>query len=164
MVTSEIDVDLSHIDKILIKHPKEQRYTLAILQDIQKEYKYIPREALNKVSDYLSIPLSKLYGMATFYKALSLVPKGENIITVCDGTACHVRASSAILEQIEKYLKIMPGDTTENRKFSLQTVNCLGSCAIAPVMVVNDKYYGKVTPNMIRDILNQYGGEIDETY
>ena len=162
MVIPDINVDLSHIDKILIKHPKEQRYTLAILQDIQKEYRYIPREALNKVSDYLSIPLSKLYGMATFYKALSLQPKGENIITVCDGTACHVRASSAILEQIEKYLQIMPGDTTENRKFSLQTVNCLGSCAIAPVMVVNDKYYGKVTPNMIRDILNQYGGEIDE--
>lgn len=162
MVIPDINEDLSQIDKILIKHPKEQRYTLAILQDIQKEYKYIPREALNKVSDYLSIPLSKLYGMATFYKALSLEPKGENIITVCDGTACHVRASTAILEQIEKFLQIMPGDTTENRKFSLQTVNCLGSCAIAPVMVVNDKYYGKVTPNMIRDILNQYGGEIDE--
>ncbi|MBK5241258.1 MAG: NADH-quinone oxidoreductase subunit NuoE [Clostridium sp.] len=159
MVTSEKYVDLAHVDEILNKHPKEQRFTLAILQDIQKEYRYIPREALNKVSDYLSIPLSKLYGMATFYKALSLVPKGENIITVCDGTACHVRGSVGVLEQIQNYLHIMPGETTENGKFSLQTVNCLGSCAIAPVMVINDKYYGKVTPNMIKDIINQYGGD-----
>lgn len=162
MGTIDIVVDLSHIDEIINKHPKEQRYTLAILQDIQKEYKYIPREALDKVSNYLNISLSKLYGMATFYKALSLVPKGENIITVCDGTACHVRSSSAVLEQIEKYLEIMPGETTENRRFSLQIVNCLGACAIAPVMVVNDKYYGKVTPNMVREILNQYGGGINE--
>jgi NADH:ubiquinone oxidoreductase subunit E len=163
MVTSEKYVDLSHVDEILNKHPNQQRFTLAVLQDIQKQYKYIPREALDKVSKRLNIPLSKLYGMATFYKSLSLVPKGENIITVCDGTACHVRASSAVLEHIEKYLKIMPGETTENGKFSLQTVNCLGSCAIAPVMVINDKYYGKVTPNMIKDIINQYGGgEIHE--
>lgn len=160
MVESEIYADLSHVDEILNKHPKEQRYTLAILQDIQKQYKYIPREALLRVSEYLNIPLSRLYSMATFYKALSLVPKGENIITVCDGTACHVRASTVILEEIEKYLQIKPGETTKDGKFSLQTVNCLGSCAIAPVMVVNDKYYGKVTPNMITDILNQYGGEI----
>ena len=101
MITSEIHVDLSHVDEILNKHPKELRFTLAILQDIQKQYKYIPREAFDKVSKYYNIPLSKLYSMATFYKALSLVPKGENIITVCDGTACHVRASSAVLEQIE---------------------------------------------------------------
>lgn len=158
MVISEVFVDLSYVDEILNKHLKEQRFTLAILQDIQKQYKYIPREALDKVSKYLNIPLSKLYGMATFYKALSLVPKGENIITVCDGTACHVRGSAGVLEQVQKYLKIMPGETTKNGKFSLQTVNCLGSCAIAPVMVVNDKYYGKVTPNMIKDIINQYGG------
>lgn len=162
MAVSEMNVDLSHVDEILNNHPREQRFTLAILQDIQKKYKYIPREALDKVSEYLNVPLSKLYGMATFYKALSLVPKGENIITVCDGTACHVRASSVILEELEKYLQIMPGETTEDGKFSLQTVNCLGSCAIAPVMVVNDNYYGKVTPNIIPDILKQYGGEINE--
>lgn len=162
MVKAETSVDLSHVDAILNRHPNQPRYTLAILQDIQKEYRYIPREALHKVSSYLNVPLSKLYSMATFYKALSLVPKGENIITVCDGTACHVRASSVVLEQIEKYLKIMPGETTDNGKFSLQIVNCLGACAIAPVMVVNDKYYGKVTPKMIKKILNNYGGGIDE--
>lgn len=162
MEKTDIYVDLSNVDVILNRHPNQQRYTLAILQDIQKEYNYIPREALDKVSTYLNIPLSKLYSMATFYKALSLVPKGKNIITVCDGTACHVRSSSVVLEQIEKYLKIKPGETTEDRLFSLQIVNCLGACAIAPVMVINDKYYGKLTPNMIKEILNNYGGGIDE--
>mgnify|MGYP001317675985 FL=1 len=152
----------SSIVDICKKYPQEQRFTLAILQDIQKEYKYIPKEALNIISEYLSTPLNKLYSMATFYKALSLTPKGENIITVCDGTACHVRSSQVILEELEKHLGIMPGETTKDGKFSLQIVNCLGSCAIAPVMVVNDKYYGKVTPNMVTEILNEYGGGKNE--
>lgn len=157
MTVSNEKSNISSIMGICERYPKEQRYTLAILQDIQKEFKYIPREALDIVSEYLSTPLNKLYSMATFYKALSLTPKGENIITVCDGTACHVRSSQVILEEIEKHLGIMPGETTKDGKFSLQIVNCLGSCAIAPVMVVNDKYYGKVTPNMISEILNEYG-------
>jgi NADH-quinone oxidoreductase subunit E len=100
--------------------------------------------------------------MATFYKALSLKPKGENIIKVCDGTACHIKSSIIILEEIEKALLIKPGETTEDGKFSLETVNCLGSCAIAPVMVVNEKYYGKVTPTMIREIIKEYRGDQNE--
>jgi NADH-quinone oxidoreductase subunit E len=100
--------------------------------------------------------------MATFYKALSLKPRGENIIKVCDGTACHIKSSKTILDEIEKVLGIKPGDTTGDGKFSLETVNCLGSCAIAPVMVVNDKYYGKVTPSIVREVLKEYGGGGDE--
>ena len=152
----------SSIMGICEKYPKEQRYTLAMLQDIQKKYKYIPKEALNIISEYLSTPLNKLYSMATFYKSLSLTTKGENIIIVCDGTACHVRSSQVILEELEKHLGILPGETTKDGKFSLQIVNCLGSCAIAPVMVVNDKYYGKVTPNMVTEILKEYGGGNNE--
>lgn len=143
--------------EILKRYPKEQRFTLAILQDIQREYKYIPRESMVEISQYLNVPLSNLYSMATFYKALSLKPKGENIIKVCDGTACHIRASKNIINEIEKVLGIKPGDTTDDGKFSLETVNCLGSCAIAPVMVVNDKYYGKITPSMVDEILKEYG-------
>jgi NADH-quinone oxidoreductase subunit E len=150
------------VDEILMKYPREQRYVLAILQDIQRKYKYIPREAMNGVAKHLSLPLSKLYSMATFYKALSLSPKGENIITVCDGTACHVRSSAVIIEEIQKMLGIGPGETSKDGRFSLETVNCLGSCAIAPVMVVNGKYYGKVTPMRIREIIREYGGETDE--
>lgn len=144
------------------KYPKEQRYTLSILQDLQKEYNYIPKDMLIELSEYLDMPLSKLYSMATFYKALSLTPKGKNIIKVCDGTACHIRSSNSLLDEIEKTLGIKPGETTKDGKFSLETVNCLGSCAIAPVMVINDKYYGKLTPSMVREILKGYGGENNE--
>ncbi len=144
------------------KYPKEQRYTLSILQDIQKKYNYIPKDLLIELSEYLDMPLSKLYSMATFYKALSLIPKGKNIIKVCDGTACHIRSSNSLLDEIEKTLGIKPGETTKDGNFSLETVNCLGSCAIAPVMVINDKYYGKLTPSMVREILKEYGGENNE--
>lgn len=143
-------------------YPKEQRYTLSILQDLQKEYNYIPKEKLIELSQYLGIPISKLYSMATFYKALSLEPKGKNIIKVCDGTACHIRSSQTLLDEIENTLGIKPGETTKDGKFSLETVNCLGSCAIAPVMVINDKYYGKLTSSMVREILKRYGGDESE--
>lgn len=144
------------------KYPKEHRYTLAMLQDLQKEYGYIPKEKLLELSQYLDIPLSKLYSMATFYKALSLTPKGKNTIKVCDGTACHIRSSKSLLDEIENSLGIKPGETTKDGKFSLEIVNCLGSCAIAPVMVINDKYYGKLTSSKVREILKEYGGADDE--
>lgn len=151
-------VDLSGKD-IMKKYSKEQRFTLAILQDIQKRYNYIPREALENLAEYLKTPISRLYSMATFYKALSLTPKGENIITVCDGTACHVVGSTMILSEIENILGIKAGETTKDFKFSINTVNCIGCCAIAPVMLINDKYYGNLTPKMIHEILNEYRGE-----
>jgi NADH-quinone oxidoreductase subunit E len=162
MITSENIRSNNPTEETLKKYPKEQRYALAILQDIQKLYRYIPRESMNMLSEYLNLPLSRLYSMATFYKSLNLIPKGENIITVCDGTACHVRSSVVIIDEIEKRLGIKPGETSADGKFSLETVNCLGSCAIAPVMVVNNKYYGKITPSKVREIIKEYGGELDE--
>lgn len=144
------------------KYPKDQKYTLAILQDLQKEYNYIPKEKLIELSLYLDLPLSKLYSMATFYKALSLTPKGKYIIKVCDGTACHIRSSNVLLDEINNILGIKPGETTDDGMFSLETVNCLGACALAPVMVINDKYYGKLTSSMVRDILEEYGGDVNE--
>ena len=159
MVKTSIDCTSTH--KVLQKYPQEQRYTLAILQDIQHEYNYIPREAMIIVAKYLDTPLSKLYSMATFYKALSLTPKGDNIIKVCDGTACHIRSSMIIIDEIEKSLHIKPGETTKDGRFSLETVNCLGSCALAPVIVVNETYYGKVTAARVREILGEYGGDTD---
>lgn len=162
MGAARILKDFSYTTRIMEKYPREQRFTLVILQDIQKEYNYIPKETLNMVSEYLGIPMSRLYSMATFYKALSLKPKGENIIKVCDGTACHIRSSQVLIDEIKRVLGIDPGETTEDGKFSLETVNCLGSCAIAPVMVVNEKYYGKVTPGLVRDIIDAHGGTSHE--
>ncbi len=141
------------------KYPRDEKYTLAMLQDLQKEYNYIPKEKLLELSEYLELPLSKLYSMATFYKALSLEPKGKYIIKVCDGTACHIRSSNVLLDELENILGIKPGETTKDGRFSLETVNCLGSCAIAPVMLINDKYYGKLNSSKIRNILKEYGGD-----
>lgn len=143
---------------VIEKYPKEQRFTLAILQDIQRKYKYIPRESLENLAKYLDTPVSRLYSMVTFYKALSLTPKGENIITVCDGTACHVAGSMVVLDELEKALGIKPGETTEDLKFSINTVNCIGACALAPVMMINDKYYGNLTPKMVGEIIDEYRG------
>ena len=162
MSTVQPTTDSTAAQTIFQKYPCEQRYTLAILQDLQKEYNYIPRETLQQLAGHLSLPLSKLYGMATFYKSLSLTPKGDNIIKVCDGTACHIRSSLILVDEIKKLLNIGPGETTIDGRYSLETVNCLGSCAIAPVMVVNETYYGKVTPSKIRNILQEDGGLTDE--
>ena len=161
MLIKQQNEDLSGQD-VIEKYPKEQRFTLAILQDIQRKYKYIPREALENLAKYLDTPVSRLYGMATFYKALSLTPKGENIITVCDGTACHVAGSMVVLDELEKAIGIKPGETTEDLKFSINTVNCIGCCAIAPVMMINDKYYGNLTPKLVEEILSEYRSESDE--
>ncbi|TEB13332.1 NADH-quinone oxidoreductase subunit NuoE [Pelotomaculum propionicicum] len=149
---------LSYTRDVMAGYPREQRFTLAMLQDIQKKYKYIPRESLEQLSDHLGVPLSKLYSIATFYKALSLQPKGDHVIRVCDGTACHIRSSMVIVDELAKILMIKPGETTSDGKFSLETVNCLGSCAMAPAMVIDETYYGKVTPSRTREILNEYGG------
>ncbi|GAA0177072.1 NADH-quinone oxidoreductase subunit NuoE [Clostridium sediminicola] len=158
---SECDknMTLANMKKIVERYPNEKRHSLAILQDFQKEYNYIPEEALNLISEYLDMPLSKLYGMATFYKALSLNPKGKNIITVCDGTACHVRGSFSIICELEKVLKIKVEETTEDGMFTLETVGCLGACALAPVMMINGKYYGKMTPKKIKEIIEEYRGD-----
>lgn len=157
-----VEQDLSYVKAILGKYPREKRFLLAVLQDIQKHYNYLPRGALNLVQEYLDVPLSKLYSMATFYKALTLKPKGRYVIRVCDGTACHIKGSPVIIDEIKRLLGISPGETTEDRKFSLETVNCLGSCALAPVVVVNDTYYGKVTPDMVSQILEEFGGREGE--
>jgi NADH-quinone oxidoreductase E subunit len=162
MSDEKITTDISFTKEILTKYPKEQRYLLAILQDIQRHYKFLPRKSLSMVQEYFDIPLSRLYSMATFYKALSLKPKGEYVIKICDGTACHLRGSNIIIDEIKKLLDIVPGDTTRDGRFSLETVNCLGSCAAAPVVVINDRFFGKVTPSKLKEIIEEYGGNGDE--
>jgi NADH-quinone oxidoreductase subunit E len=153
----------SRIKEIIARYPAEKRYSLAIMQDIQREFNYIPREAMNAISEYLLIPLSKLFGMATFYKALSLNPKGKYVIKVCDGTACHIRSSMVVLTELKKLLEIQAGEITPDGLFSLETVNCVGACALAPVMVINGEYHGKLTPQDISGIIESYrGGDTDE--
>ena len=147
---------MDQILEILHRYPPEKRHSLAILQDLQHHFNYIPREGMEALAEYLGCPLSSLYSMATFYRALSLKPKGRHIIKLCDGTACHILGSVNLAGGITRLLGIGAGETTEDGLFSLELVNCLGSCALAPVMVVDETYYGKVTLEKLPEILAQY--------
>ena len=151
-----MDIPMEDIQAILQAYPPEQRFSLAMLQDMQHQFNYIPRSGMEALAAYLGCPLSSLYAMATFYKALSLKPKGRHIIKLCDGTACHIRGSTTLLDGVRRLLGIDAGETSEDGLFSLELVNCLGSCALAPVMVVDGTYYGRVTLEKLPKILDQY--------
>jgi NADH-quinone oxidoreductase subunit E len=148
-------ISQSEIDEVIDTYPKEERYSLAILQDLQRRFGYIPKEAFPLVGKHLGMKTAQLYAMATFYKALSLKPKGKHVIKVCDGTACHLRGSPTLLDALKR-LDLTPGETTPDGEFSLETVNCLGACAIAPVMVVDDTYFPKVKPDNVGEIITKY--------
>ena len=126
---------------------------LSLLQDIQTEYGYLPEENLMEAAETLGMPLIDVYGVATFFTSFSLKPRGRHIVKVCLGTACHVRGANRILEEIERKIGISPGETTEDGELSLETVMCLGCCAIGPVVVMDGKYYGQVTPAKLESIL-----------
>jgi NADH-quinone oxidoreductase subunit E len=155
-MTNEKRKNESNIAKIVESYPKDRRYSLAILQDIQRQFGYIPREAFDILSPYLNVKIASLYSMTTFYRALSLTPKGKHVIRVCDGTACHIRGASVLLDALKRELGITGGQTTDDGLFTVETVNCLGACAIAPVMVVGERYYSKVKPDEVKTILNTY--------
>jgi len=154
-----VQISMEEIEEVLRSYPREQRYSLAIMQDLQHRFNHIPREGMEALAEYLSCPLSVLYSMATFYKALSLKPKGKHIIKLCDGTACHIRGAGSLIGGITRLLGIQAGETTEDGLFSLELVNCLGSCALAPVMVVDGTYYGKMTMEKLPAVLNSYREE-----
>jgi len=133
---------------------------LSILQDVQKECGYLSEEKLIEAAETLDMPLIDVYGVATFYKSFSLKPRGRHLVKVCLGTACHVRGATRIVEEIGRKLGIGPGETSDNGEFSLETVMCLGCCAIGPVVVVDGKYYGQVTPTKVESILRTIREEI----
>ena len=136
--------------------PKDRSALIAILQDIQGQYGYLPEQELMDVSDFVGMPLSKIYGVATFYTQFRLTPLGKNVIRVCRGTACHVNSSANILFTIETALNCKAGETTRDKKFTLETVACIGACSIAPVITVNDDYYGRISVKDIPSILKKY--------
>lgn len=129
---------------------------IPLLQDVQNIYGYLPETALQQVADYVGLPLSRVYGVATFYNQFRLAPLGENIIRVCRGTACHVKSSANILFALETALNIKAGETTRDKKFTIEVVNCIGACSIAPVITVNDDYYGRITVKDVPNIVKKY--------
>jgi NADH-quinone oxidoreductase subunit E len=144
---------MKEIDEIIAKNNWSKNKIVGILQDIQDRYGYLPEEVLFSISQKLNIPVSLIYSLATFYKAFSLKPKGKYKIKVCLGTACHVRGGYMIVEYLKNKLKINSGETTEDGLFSLETVNCLGACAIGPVVVLNENLYGQMNINKVEKLI-----------
>ena len=149
-------MDNAKTERIIDDHGCEASSLIQILLDIQNEFHWLPPEALALVSEKLQVPMSRIQHTATFYKAFSLVPKGRHEIHVCMGTACHVRGAPRVLEVIENITGIQPGETDSDLKFSLDTVNCLGCCALGPVMEIDEQHLGKLAPAMAADLLKNY--------
>jgi len=152
-------MEMYNLSAMIEDRGNDSSQLIGILQDIQAEYNHLPLSALVQVSETLKVPFSRLYSIATFFKAFSLEPRGRHIITVCVGTACHVRKAPRIVDEISRSLGIATGQTTEDRLFTLETVNCLGTCALGPVMVVDGKYHGGMTVKKVGSLLKQYGKE-----
>jgi len=149
-------MDKDKIDKIIDKYHGDASSLIQVLLEIQSENRWLPKEALEKVSKKLKVPLNRIQHIATFYKAFSLVPRGRHEIHVCMGTACHVRGAPRVLDRVQDLIGIKPGETDLNLKFSLETVNCLGCCALGPVVVIDNEYHGKMAPAKSEDVLKHY--------
>ena len=148
-------MDLRSVDLIVDKYEEKRTALISILHDVQDRYRYLPEEALKMVASRLHVDINEIYGVATFYKSFSLVPRGKHCITLCLGTACHVRGGPKILRELKGLLHIEPRQTTVDRQFSLNVVNCLGVCAIGPVMMVDGKFYGEMNPVRARRIVEK---------
>lgn len=144
------------IEPILDNYQRDQGMLIPILQDVQAEFHYLPREALIEISEGLSIPLSQVYSVATFFKSFSLEPRGRHLINICLGTACHVRGAVRVLERIEEELGIKRGETTKDLKFTLETVNCVGACALGPIAKIDEQYWGEIKTDKVKPLLERY--------
>ncbi len=142
------------LEGIVKNHEKSSSSLIAVLQDVQKEYGYLPCDVLKEVASWLEVPLSKVFSVSTFYNAFSLNKKGDVVVKICTGTACHIRGAANILDEFVAKLKVEPGATTADGKFTVETVNCLGACAMAPLLAVNEKYVGKAKIQTVSKIIS----------
>jgi NADH-quinone oxidoreductase subunit E len=149
-------MDNAKIDAILSKYPSDASSLIQVLLEIQRENRWLPREALERVGEKLQAPLNRIQNIVTFYKAFSLVPKGRHEIHICTGTACHVRGAPRLLDSIQDAIGIGPGETDMDLRFSLETVNCVGCCALGPVIVIDGEYHGKMAPAQSEEVLKRY--------
>jgi len=154
-------VDVERVDQLIEKGGKRKSSLIAVLQDLQSEYNWLPPEVLKRVSERLGVPLIDVCGVATFYRSFSLKPRGKHIATVCLGTACHVRGGQRIVDAIYRDLGVRPGETTRDLRFTLETVNCLGCCAIGPIMVLDGEYFGQMTSQRALGLLRQKVWEVE---
>ncbi|MCF8001426.1 MAG: NADH-quinone oxidoreductase subunit NuoE [Halanaerobiales bacterium] len=153
---NKLDKYLEPLNKIFDKYTKDEKYLIPILQDAQDEYGYLPEEVLKEIACKLDLSLSQVFGVVTFYSQFHLEPRGENIIRVCTGTACHVRGGAEVLDQLKQELNIDSGETTEDLEFTLETVACIGACGLAPVIMINDDTYGRMNSKKVPEVLANY--------
>ncbi|MDZ7698041.1 MAG: NAD(P)H-dependent oxidoreductase subunit E [Deltaproteobacteria bacterium] len=149
-------MDNETVDQIIDKHHGEASSLIQVLLDVQSENHWLPKHVLDRIGERLQVPLSRILHIATFYKAFSLVPKGRHEIHICMGTACHVRGAPRVLDRVKEFTGIKPGETDMDLKFSLETVNCLGCCALGPVIEIDGKTHGKMAPSKTADVLENY--------
>ncbi|MCK5593337.1 NAD(P)H-dependent oxidoreductase subunit E [Candidatus Bathyarchaeota archaeon] len=148
--------DYEKVKTIVNRYGGKHDSVIAILQDVQSKYHYLPEHALRAVAVQLDLPLIQICGVATFFKAFSLEPRGEHTVTVCLGTACHVRGAPAVLDEVKRQLGIEPGNTTDDMRFTSETVNCLGACALGPILVVDGEYHGQMSSRKVKKVLSKY--------
>jgi NADH-quinone oxidoreductase subunit E len=144
------------IDKVVKKYNNDSSMLVSILQDSQTEIGYLPKEALIDLHIILDVPLSQVYSVATFFKAFSLIPRGRHQISVCTGTACHVRGSESILKTFERELNIKAGESDKELDFTLETVNCVGACALGPIVIIDGKYHGEMRNESVKPLIDEY--------
>jgi len=150
--------DQTRLDALLERNERRPELLIQVLQDLQREFGYLSEDGLRYVADGLAVPLNRVYHVATFYKTFSLLPRGKHLVSVCRGTACHVRGAERLVDTVQRELGIQDGETTADQLFTLECVNCLGACALSPVVVIDAVYYEKVTPDRLRGILKEYRG------
>jgi NADH-quinone oxidoreductase subunit E len=153
-----MEIELSKIDEIIDKHSLEHRWLIGNLLAIQDEFQYLPQEAMRHVAERMNVPLIQVNQVAEFYKVFKLKPPGKHLVSVCRGTACHVRGGEKLVERIGDLLDVVQGDTTGDEQFTLDGVNCLGCCALGRAVVVDDHFYVDVTPDEVEGILDKYAG------
>jgi len=157
---SEIEIDYNLLDKIIrVDYGGNREAMIMMMQAIQQVYRFLPEAAVLYLSQAIEVPITKIYEVATFYASFSLEPKGKYILSVCTGTACHLRGSGGLAEHISKRLGIVPGKTTSDMKLTLETVNCVGACAVAPVVVIDEKCYPKADIAMLNDFMDRLNAE-----
>ncbi|MEA3559943.1 MAG: NAD(P)H-dependent oxidoreductase subunit E [Candidatus Thermoplasmatota archaeon] len=147
--------EIEKVDAVLAEHAKDSSSLIPILEEVNEEFNYLPEQILRYVSQELDVPLAQVYNVATFYTAFSLTPRGEHTIKVCMGTACHVRGAPKVLDEIRRHLNIEPGETTKDGMFTLETVNCLGTCALGPVVVLDEEYH-MLKPGSFGELLEDF--------
>jgi len=150
--------DVTQFDRIIDRYERLEESLLAILQDFQREFHYVPEEGMRRLSEVMEVPESKIYAMGTFYKALSLTPRGRHTIKVCTGTACHLKGAPQILETLERELEVKRNGTTTDGEFTLECVNCVGACAMAPLTLIDEEYHGQTRSSKIMDIVKKRAG------